>query len=376
MLSAGLVSRNSTNSIKDSISSDITSTIAAVDDANVAAYNAAQNASSAKTIVYPLGYYQNLERLFYFKNTKDSDTVVFDVFAGMTPLWDFGKAVCHLLVYASSLRLAGAVASTTKKSAQSQLANVQAFQNKVASVQTWMEKVNNTMPTQTNSTATVNAPVSFPYPISYYIKTANMILDKYNSWLQSVIDADGTIDDAKFKSLIKNTSEPISWLFQACVSVIARRTVTGLLQIRNEVGLDAWSKMTVVQANDVVDIATSTDVNARGLAKHAGNTANIFRSVLTSTNWNERYFIFSVSSATFADIEALAFDPYFMQQMTGDFSAGVMSDSLKTSLNNPSAALMPDFTAAHSKVASSKCPWFNASTSTDAKTKCPFAGLT
>lgn len=318
---------------------------------------------------YPLILVTGSGTSYQMKRTVDSNPETFEQMDGLSTLWDWGKGVCHLLVWVGGLVSAhdNDPSFDWKANMNTQLATVRQTIQNLPTMAAVFKQLHNT--TINTANATTSPVILIHESVDDMIRAATAILSKTQSFIESAIK-NGQLQTTDVDAFISSVSHDATWLMWAVNDVVISRATRAMFSWKEKLSSDEWNNLYVIIGTGVAD--ASSVVTPRGSCVIGNTSAQIFTHLMSPEQHQERVIMYTGDNLTF-DIAPQIINPQSVSvQISKQFDDGVYSRMLATDLVQPNNALSTQFTNYSAKAVSADC----AAGEVVSQSKCPYHTVT
>lgn len=300
------------------------------------------NASAAsKSSYYPAIIVTNAGSTYQLKTSATAEPLVHNQMAGVTDLWDWGKGVCHLVVWAGGLmsNVTSDPLYDWRANMTTQLVNLQNTVSNLPNMKTILEGYDGLVVDDAQSTTM--PPIVLSTSPDTYIAAATVILRITKEFILARLAANSLVR-ADVDEYIKRVSGEVTWLMWATNDVPINRVTRALFQWKKEMSEEEWAKLYVVIGTGVAD-ATSV-VTPRGSCTSGNTAAQIFSHLMSSDHFASRVAIYSGDTLDFDVLPAVLNPQNISATIASNFGSSTYSRMIRADLIQPNNALSTHFT--------------------------------
>ena len=276
------------------------------------------------------------------KIDEDGPIHSFDMFDGVLKVWIWGKGICHLIVWVSSIvsKLADDSKFDWKTNLNEQLVNVV---HSIKLLSTSKKLLLDIEKYKSKTDTTTNPPFILTQTVDQYVDAARKILNYTKSFIEDMLKY-SKFDVSKVEKYILDTNEASSYLTWAITDILINRGTRAMLQWKEMMG-EKFNQLYVIISSGVTSGAsgTSTVITPRGSCNSGNHTSQIFKNIMTKKNYEERVMMYNSPSLNFNDVKSIINPHNLCLNMTKHFSPTTYSSMLKIDLITPNNALLTQF---------------------------------
>ena len=152
--------------------------------------NEAASLATIKNAYYPIMLISDGCSLFSLKTSKKSNVLTFNYLDGIMPVWDWGKGVCHLIVWIGSVAsiLGNNSKYDWKTNLKTQQSNITKLISSLSDTIKYIDSIRNT--TSINSKYTSTAPIIINATSNDIKMVASNILKIFNDFCNTYLTSD------------------------------------------------------------------------------------------------------------------------------------------------------------------------------------------
>lgn len=323
-------------------------------------------ATAAIASYYPALIVTEAGTKYQFKSSADADLLTHNMMSGLSDLWDWGKGICHLSVWAAGLISVYERDSTYdwKTNMKTQLSNLKNTINNLPNMRTILEGYDGL--TVDDGESTTMPPILLNVSVDAYIRSARSILMITKSFIEYQLGAE-KLTKSNVDGYILNVHNDVAWLMWATNDVVVNRAVRALREWKAAATDAEWDATYFVVGTGVADAGSV--VTPRGSCTSGNTSVMIIKHIISKENLSSRVIMYSGSDLTFDILPSVLNPQSISSNIAANLGISTYARMLKADLTEPNNALSTHFTDYSAKVQNAQC--IGSKFTGDAK--CPFS---
>jgi hypothetical protein len=320
---------------------------------------------------YPMIIVRAKGKEYYMKESLDSKEYSFSLQEGLDDLWNWGKGICHQIIWAQSLLdlVENDSSYDWKSDATKNSGYVGQTISELSAMLRYLRGINNEI--SVSSAYTSTAPVVLVENPTVFIDAARSILNKSRA-LCSSLGATTSVSDIRnlITSFVADVSTNASWLMYAVNDAVISRSVRTVLSWKKLLGEDKWKQVYFVVGIDTGD-SSVVSYTPRGDCSSGNAAARVLKSVVTSDQFTNNLLMFDIydQEITFDNAAIALASQRVASAAANGFNDSFFAKLLGEDLNTPENGLTAQFTSLTAGRVVGDCNIADLSSSD----KCPFA---